>query len=301
MTGGQRSATSKRAGGKPAPRLGLALGGGGARGLAHIVAFEALDELGLRPSIIAGTSIGAVLGACYAAGISGRTLREHVLHETKDRAGLFAKLLKARIGKFADLFSGKFGNPVLLDAEKLLDQFWPQQVPDRFSDLAIPFVAVATDFHRRTPLAIESGPLVTAVAASMAIPGLARPVQFDDRVLIDGGAVDPLPFTVLADRADIVIAIDVIGGPDENDSHIPAPFEAMFGASQVMMQAIVSEKLQRTKPHHLLRPKVEKFRILDFLRAREIFAAAEGMRAEIRAIAARELGRITSAAPGKRL
>jgi NTE family protein len=241
-----------------------------------------------------------VLGACYAAGISGHALREHVLRETKDRAGLFAKLLKARIGKFADLFSGRFGNPVLLDAEKVLDQFWPRQVPDRFSDLTIPFVAVATDFHRRSAIAIESGPLVTAVAASMAIPGLARPVALGDRVLIDGGAVDPLPFAALAGRADIVMAIDVIGGPDENDHHVPEPFEAMFGASQVMMQAIVTEKLLRMPPRYLFRPRVEKFRILDFLRAREIFAAAEDMRSEIRTIAAAELTQISSGAPGRK-
>lgn len=175
------------------PELVVVLGSGGARGLSHIPVLEALDELGLRPALIAGSSMGAIVGAAYAAGLSGRELRAHVEASFRDRARVIARLLEARIGKIADLWRGGLGNPVLIDGERLLDLFWPQAVPDRFDELDIPFLCVATDYHLHDEVVIGSGPLTPAVAASLAIPGLVRPVTIGGRVLIDGGAINPCP------------------------------------------------------------------------------------------------------------
>jgi NTE family protein len=88
------------------PSISVALGGGGARGFAHIVVIEALDELGVRPARIAGTSIGAVAGAPWAAGISGKDLRAYLLGRLRDRTGVLAAIMRARAGRISDIFSG---------------------------------------------------------------------------------------------------------------------------------------------------------------------------------------------------
>jgi NTE family protein len=258
----------------PSLRIALALGGGGARGLAHIVILEALDELGLRPSAIAGTSIGAIVGAAYAAGVSGKDLRAYALSRLRNRAQVMSRVLQARVGKLTDLFSG-LGNPVLVDGEKLLDLFWPEAVPDSIEDLAIPFQAVATDYFGRCEHRFGAGPLVTAVAASMAIPGLVRPVLAAGRTFIDGGAVNPLPFEGMGGAGVLVIAVDVTGGPANEAKAAPEAFEAMLGASQIMQGAIVAEKLKARAPDILVRPAVDGFRGLDFFRAKAILQAAE--------------------------
>ncbi|GGH11794.1 patatin [Alsobacter metallidurans] len=256
------------------PRIALALGGGGARGLAHIAMLEALDELGLRPAAIAGTSIGAIVGAAYASGVSGKDLRAYALSRLRDRAQVMSRVLQARVGKLTDLFSG-LGNPVLVDGEKLLDLFWPEAVPDAIEDLAIPFQAVATDYYGRVEHRFASGPLVSAVAASMAIPGLVRPVLAGGRVFIDGGAVNPLPFEGMDGPGTVVIAVDVTGGPVPDTKAAPEASEAMLGASQIMQGAIVAEKLKARAPDILVRPAVDGFRGLDFFRAKAILLAAE--------------------------
>ncbi len=260
------------------PSVALALGGGGARGISHLVVLEAFDELGIRPTAIAGTSIGAIVGAAYAAGIPAKALRKHMLDRFRDPARVLSQLLEARVGKITDLFVKGFANPVLVDGEKVLDLFWPEEVPDLFEDLAIPFIAIATDFYGRSETAIDSGPLVSAVAASMAVPGLVRPVTIGGRHLIDGGVVNPLPFDRLANRAQYIVAVDVAGGPAGDTSQRPEPFEAMIGATQIMQAAIVNEKLAVRTPDLLIRPEVEHYRVLDFLKAKAILAAAEPCR-----------------------
>lgn len=263
------------------PRIGLALGGGGARGLAHIAVLEALDAMDLRPSIIAGTSIGAVIGAAYAAGLSGEALRRHVLGLARDRPDVMAKLLKARVGRIADIFAGKLVNPVTIDAEIFLDHFWPQVVPDHFEDLEIPFLAVATDFTGRREALFQTGALAPAVAASMAIPGLIRPVVAEGMLLVDGGAVNPLPYNHLIGKADIIIAVDVTGGPLEDTTRRPTAFQLMFGAAQIMAGSITAQMLKARAPDILLKPPVEMFRVLDFFKAAQILEAAAPVAQEL--------------------
>lgn len=262
------------------PTVALALGAGGARGLAHVVVLEALDDLGLVPVEIVGTSMGAILGAAYASGMTGREIRAHLLGLMRNRAEVMTRLLRSRVGRLTDLFSG--ANPVLIDGEIFLDLFWPKIVPDRFEELKIPFTAVATDFVGRCEAAFSFGPLAPAVAGSMAIPGLVKPVEANGRILVDGGAVNPLPFRSLIGRAEVVIACDVTGGPVADRVGLPAPFEAMFGTAQIMQGAITAEMLRLNRPDLLLVPPVQSFRVLDFFRARQILQAAEPLRDEVK-------------------
>jgi NTE family protein len=256
------------------PSFTVALGGGGARGIAHIAILEAFDELGVRPRALTGTSIGAIVGAAYASGIEAKSLRAHVLGVMRNRSDVMARLLKARVGRFTDLVLRGLGNPMLLDAEIFLDLFWPDAMAERFEDLTIPFQVVATDFGDRCEAIFSAGPLAVAVAGSMAIPGLIKPVETQGRVLIDGGAVNPLPYDLLFGAAEIVVAVDVtFGGARERRS--PAPFHAMFGAAQIMQGAIIAQKLKARAPDLLVRPMVEQFRVLDFFRAAQIMRAAE--------------------------
>lgn len=266
------------------PRIALALGSGGAKGIAHIVVLETLDELGVRPARIVGASIGAVAGAIYAAGMSGRDIRAYLLGGIAEPMRLAKDLLSCHVAGFEDVFSFG-GNPVLLDPLRIAETFLPPQVPARIEDLAIPFAAVATDYYAKETVVFRDGPLRSAIAASMAIPGLFRPVERDGRVLIDGGTTNPLPFDLLAGAADIVVAIDVNGGPKpetQRQGLLPRPLDVLFAAVQIMAHAIVEEKLVRARPAVLLAPEIGRFRTLDFLEAQAILDAAEPMRDELK-------------------
>jgi len=264
------------------PSVAIALGGGGARGLGHIAALEALDELGVAPAAIAGTSIGAVIGAGYAAGMRGEDIRAFALGALRNRTEMMRKLMRARVGRFSDLVLRGRGNPVLLDGEICLDLFWPDAVPDFFEELTTPLLVVATDFHERHELVMSRGPLAPAVAGSMAIPGWIQPVAYEGRFLIDGGAVNPLPYDVLFERADIVVAVDVTFGARRGELRRPTPFQSMIGAAQIMQGAITAQKLKTRPPDVLVRPAVEQFGILDFRRVGQIVRAAEPAKDELK-------------------
>lgn len=264
------------------PELVVVLGSGGARGLSHIPVLEALDELGLKPALIAGSSMGAIVGAAYAAGLSGRELRGHVEASFRDRARVIARLLEARVGKIADLWRGGLGNPVLIDGERLLDLFWPQAVPDRFEELGIPFLCVATDYHLHDEVVIGSGPLTPAVAASLAIPGLIRPVTIGGRVLIDGGAINPLPYDRLLGPGRLVLAVDTSAPATVSDSRVPEPLEAIVGVSQILTRALVQRMVERQPPDILIRAGGEGFGGLDFFRWQAILDAAQPAKDEVK-------------------
>lgn len=260
----------------------LALGGGGARGLAHIAVVEALDEMGVRPAAIAGTSIGALIGAAYAAGMRGRDIRHHMISIAHNRGETLGRLVAARAGRLANWFSGGWSEATLLDAEKVCANFLPDAVPEDFSALSIPLTVVATDLHRREEALFSSGPLRPALAASMAIPGLFRPVTIGGRVFIDGGTTDPLPVDPLAGRADVIVAVDVFGAPSMQRVDVPNPFESMITALLIMGGAIVAAKHRHAPPDLVVRPNVTIFRTLDFYRASAILRAAEPIKAELK-------------------
>jgi NTE family protein len=260
----------------------LALGGGGARGLAHVAIFEALDELGLKPAAIAGSSIGSLLGAAYAAGMSGADIRRFVIKLVHDRAEVFRRLIVSRSSTFTNLFSIGLGSAALVDAEKFCQQFLPEEIPDEFEKLAIPLLIMATDLHRREQVAFSSGRLRPALAASIALPTVMRPVVIENRVLIDGGATNPLPFDRLRGRADVIVAVDISGEPTESRRDIPNPWECLLTTVLVMGGAITAEKVKHGAPDLMVRPKVGAFRALDFLQASAILRAAQPSKAELK-------------------
>jgi len=262
--------------------VALALGGGGARGLAHIPVFEVLDEMGIRPVAIAGTSIGAILGAPYAAGMRGKDLRKYIMTMAHDRAALLRKLLAIRASGIGSLITSGFRSATLIDAEKFCKHFLPEEVPDTFEQLQIPLTIIASDLYARREAALSSGPLRPAVAASMALPGISRPVMVEGRVMVDGGATNPLPFDRLKGLADIVIAVDVAGPATEERTEMPDSLECYLATILVMGQSIIDEKLRHGTPDILLQPNVGVFGTLDFLRASAVLRAADPIKEELR-------------------
>jgi len=260
----------------------LALGAGGARGLAHIAVLEALDEMGVRPAAIAGSSIGALIGAAYAAGMTGKEIRRFVVALAHNRGEVLRRLVAARAGTFANLLSVGFGSATLIDAEKFCQLFMPPQVPEAFEALQIPLTVIASDLHRRRQVPMSTGTLRSALAASIALPTLVRPVVVDHRVLVDGGATNPLAFDVLTDKADVVVAVDISGEPSEERRDIPNPWECLLITVLVMGGAITAEKLKHGAPDLMIKPKVGIFRALDFFQASAILRAAEPAKAEIK-------------------
>jgi NTE family protein len=259
----------------------LALGSGGARGLAHIAVVEALDEMGVKPTAIAGTSLGALIGAGYAAGMSGRDIRHHVIHFAHDRRETMRRLLQVRAGRLTDVLSGGFSQATQLDAQKFCAQFLPDAIPEEFSALGIPLTVMTTDLHRREELAFSSGPLRPALAASIAFPGLFRPVSLEGHILVDGGATNPLPFDQLFGRADIIVAVDVFGAPTPDRGDMPGAWESIFTTILVMGATIVAAKHKHAAPDLVIRPNVAIFRTLDFYQASAIIRSAEMIKAEI--------------------
>jgi NTE family protein len=263
-------------------RFALALGGGGARGLAHVPVLEALDEIGARPTAIAATSSGALIAAAYAAGMSGREIRRFVITLAHDRGEVFRRLLASRASTFANLFNIGLGRAALLDAEKFCQQFLPEQLPDRFEDLRIPLTVIATDLHRRRETVFSAGALKPALAASIALPTLMRPVVIERQVLIDGAATNPLPFDQLQQRADVIVAVDITGVPSEERHDIPNPWECLLGTILVMGSAIVAEKIKQGAPDLIVRPNVGTFRAVDFFQASAILRAAEPVKKDVK-------------------
>lgn len=271
------------------PRIGLALGGG-ARGLAHIAMLEAFDELGVRPSIIAGTSIGALYGAAYASGISGKELRDHTRFILAQRFSLIRDLFIATAQPFSRII-GVFGRRnAILDPITVLDVILPRDVKANFAECEIPLKIVASDFYEQEPKIFTEGPLRTAVAASMALPVIFQPVMAGGRALIDGGLTNPLPFDLIIADADIVVAIDVSGVPVPNSRRPdPTAFEALFSSAFLFEKTIIREKLKSAQPDILISAGTSHYQVLDFLKFDEILQAAAPAKAKLKQQLARVL------------
>jgi NTE family protein len=263
-------------------KFALALGAGGARGLAHISVLEALDEMAIKPVAITGSSAGALIGVAYAAGMTGKEIRRYVLSLAHDRGEIFSRMLSARRVGLVDLVASGIGSSAAIDAEKFCQQFLPAVVPDEFDKLPIPLTVVASDLYRRTEVVLATGALKRAVGASIALPGVVQPVVIEDRVLVDGGATNPLPFDLLRQQECITVAVDVAGEPDTDRHDLPSAWECVYATVLVMAHTIISEKLKHGAPDLLIRPKVGIFRTLDFLQASAILRASEPIKAEVK-------------------
>jgi NTE family protein len=259
--------------------FGLALGGGGARGFAHIAMLEVLDDLGIRPAIVAGTSIGALLGSAYASGMSGNDIRAYCDDLFLNRTAVLRRLFSHWNDAWFTSKVSMTGSP--FSAENIIAALLPETMPKTFGELKIPFLAVATDFYTQSECVLNSGPLIPAVAASCALPAIFRPIQLNERVLIDGGFVNVVPFDLLCEKVAITAAIDVTGGPKRGNK-MPSYIDAIIGSTQITMRSIVNEKLQRTKPDIFVRPNMGQFGVLEFHRYQEICAASVAARDEFK-------------------
>lgn len=285
-TGETQPDTSSR---KDGPRIGLALGAGGAKGLAHIVILETLDEMGVRPHIISGSSMGAVIGALYASGLSGKAIRQFIgnLVVTKNESWPEA-LFRKDLVKWIDFIAPEIGSGGLIDGEDFIRYIHKAIRRTDFSDLRIPLKVVAADFWKREQVVIESGALLPALKASMALPGLFIPVQMGDRVLVDGGTVNPVPYDLLIDDCDITIAIDVIGMSTEKTDTVPSFFDAVFSSVHIMQQAILTEKMKRHPPDIYIKPPIKDIRVLDFMDAGQVYQQTAPARDQLK----QELGKL---------
>lgn len=259
-------------------RIGLALGGGGARGLAHIAILEAFDELGIKPTMIAGTSIGALIGAAYASGMTAGEIRDYCKAAFSRRGAALKHLYIRWQGRFWDFW--RPGSPALFKSERIFELALPPDLPKTFEGLEIPFCSVASDFITQAEYVSSSGPLLPALAASAALPALLTPVALDGRILIDGGFVNPLPFDLLAAHSDYSVAVDVSGGVTKPKRSFPRPIETLLGAQQLALRSIINAKLKSSAPDLLIRPAVGLFQALDFRQMDEILAAAAEAKAQ---------------------
>ncbi|MBO6675408.1 MAG: patatin-like phospholipase family protein [Rhizobiales bacterium] len=263
------------------PQIGLALGGGGARGLAHITVLEVIEELGLPIACLAGTSIGAIMGWGVASGLSGRQMREIALETFLDTREVAARVWKMRPKNWRNWRS--FG--VQLDSQAVLAAFMPDGLARTFDAVTVPLTVVTTDYYGWRSHAVRKGLIQPAVAASIAIPFVFKPVLFDGRVHVDGGVVNPLPTGALGD-CDLVIGVDVMGGPEpenrEQTAQAPAQMESILGATQLCMQTITKAHLAQHPPDVLIRPPIANFQALNFLKAREVLSATDGERDAIK-------------------
>jgi len=263
------------------PRIGLALGGGGAKGLAHILMLEVFDELGLTPQRIAGTSIGAIIGALYAAGRSGREIRalieQFLPPSDAGEQTLFALPKSLRWLEFVDP-SGRGG---LLSSDDFIAFLGEQLGVQRFSELRIPLEVVAADLWSGDAVTLKSGNLLPALQASMALPGVFPPVTFKDRQLIDGGVANPLPYDLLGNDCDIVVAVDVSGDLQRDGDEQLTFLGVLFHSFHIMTANLVAEKLKRQRPDIFIRPEILDVRVLEFYKAHQVFADAAPARRQL--------------------
>ena len=284
-------------------KIGLALGGGAARGWAHIGVIKALVQAGVKPDIIVGTSIGAVVGACHAAG--------HL-----DAIEDFARsLTRRRVFGYLDFNLAGTG---LINGQRLCDRLGHQLGDLAIEDLDPRFTAVATEIGTGHEIWLSRGCLVDAVRASYALPGIFRPVKINGRWLFDGALVNPIPVSVCrAHGARYVIAVNLnfdICGRGTIDPHfepevavepvqqepetIPgrtaapcadcssvnssAAANAAPGISKVMVEAfnIVQDRIARSRlagdpPDAMINLRLSEFGLFDFHRAEELIARGE--------------------------
>lgn len=259
-------------------RIGLALSGGGARGLAHIGVLKVLEKAGVSVSALSGTSMGGLVAATYAAGYSPR--------EIEERAIRFSHLKE--LMKLVDLRPQRRG---LLEGQKVRN-FIRNWLGDQitFADLRIPTTLTAVDLLSGREVLLSSGPILPAIFATIAVPGIFDPVVEDGRVLVDGGVLNNLPaLPVRQMGAERIIAVDVHLSPQNHGQwegtkrrpHWPIPLPEFFNdfylSELIMVAELTSHQLQLCKPDVVIQPLIspEISLLFGFHRAREVIQAGE--------------------------
>lgn len=255
--------------------IGVALGSGGAAGLAHIAMLQVFDELQVKPDRIVGTSIGAVIGTLYAAGLNAKEIHDIFAEFGGSELDALSKLVQPdkslELGK---MLLVDFGEGGLLDPDGFLDYLAEKIEARTFSDLAIPLEVVATDYWTGNSIVLKEGDLFTAVKASMAVPGLFSPVQLGKRLLIDGGTSNPLPFDLLVKRHELTIAIDVTGSRKNRGNKQTDWMEMFFSTFEIMQQSIIVVRKENNRPDIYIKPDIQNVRLLHFNRIDSIMEQA---------------------------
>ncbi|MEM6711859.1 MAG: patatin-like phospholipase family protein [Pseudomonadota bacterium] len=255
--------------------LSIALGAGGARGLAHIHLLRALDDLGVTPNAVSGTSIGSILGVAYCSGMDARQIQAYVEDRLGDRLRLVGELFKTVPTDLETFLSDgglRFGE---LNLETLLDIFLPDRIPQSFEELDIPFYVLATDYYEESDAVLTQGLLRPALAASACMPAVFSPVRINGRYLTDGSATNPVPLDVVHETANHVIGVDVAGGAFGNPNEKPKIVDVAYAANGMMQQTMARQMVARYSNTVLLRAQVASYRPLDFWKAEEILTSSE--------------------------
>jgi NTE family protein len=263
--------------------VGLALGGGGARGLAHLLVLQTLEEYGIRPKAISGSSIGAIVGALYASGIEAGAIRDYVDSHFKIKKNLhYWKQDSRNVMEMVKLLDIDLRGTGLIKGESFSHFLYEILEIDTFEDLRIPLTVVATDLNSSSQVIFREGPVMPAIKASMSVPGLFSPVVYRNRVLVDGSCVNPVPWDVLPE-CDILIGVNVLGRSSISaKSKPPSAARAVLDAFDVLQRSIVREKFRSDPPDLLLDPEIKGVGLLDFTKADEVYLMSEPMVNELR-------------------
>lgn len=257
-------------------RIGLALGGGGVRGLAHIPILEVLDDLNCKPCAIAGTSMGAIIGALYASGMSGREIRERVKKHIITKDDNWRDVIDKRAGllKWVNALALEMGRGGLIKADRFLNYLFDEIKRTTFEELDIPLIVVAADYWNAREVILETGALLPAIKASMAVPGVFAPVSIGGKVLVDGGVVNLVPYEHVMERCDLTIAVNVGRVRDTGKGEIPSTLEAILGTFDILQSAALDLKLKHRKPDIYVRPEISHIRMFDFGKVEDVFEQA---------------------------
>ncbi len=270
-----------------APTIGLALGSGSARGWAHIGIIQGLEGIGIRPQVIAGTSVGALVGAVYVSG------------QLEEFTDWVLKLTPRDVFGLMDLsFSGG-----MVSGRRLFGFFEEKHRNPNIEDLEKRFVSVATEMSSGREIWITRGPIISAARASCAIPGLFSPVKHEQRWMLDGGLVNPVPVSACrAMGADVVIAVNLnaqlvgrhlsragqaevvreastrqeknlwqrmIASLSSGDDDRPSVFDVVAASVNILQDRLTRSRMAGDPPEITLLPVLSDFALMDFHRARE--------------------------------
>jgi len=264
-------------------KIGIAFGSGGARGIAHLLMIEALEELGLKPSAISGSSIGAVVGAFYAAGFTSKEMRKILDQLLNPKSNsVFDFLLKSEFIKLFSMFDPQFIKSGFIKGDKFQQFMKSHLKTSTFEELEVPLKISTTDYWKKEEVVFEKGNLPLAIRASYSIPGLFTPIKIKNKILVDGGAVNPLPFDLIKRQCDITIAIDITSFHTMNAQEMPSTFDSVFTTYQIMQNSIIQEKLKFVKPDIYIKPKISDVRVFDFAKADSIFEQAKPAKKELK-------------------
>lgn len=241
-------------------KLGLALGGGGAKGFSHLGVLEVLGEAGIKFDVVSGTSIGAFIGAVYIS----ENLSE--LHDYGMSIGISdLPFLFGPTWPKGGLFSGRF-------LEKLIDEYIGVK---NIEDLKKPFAAVSVDLNKGEMVTFTKGNLKRALRASISIPGLFKPVMYEDKLLVDGGVLESIPDQSLRELgADFIVAVDLLsnlsGSRSFYSGKTPSIVEVVQRSSILAQKRITELKFKNNPPDIVIRPPLSNIKVMDFRKGKSI-------------------------------